>query len=315
MIKNIFASIGFLTILVLFYLLASGLGFISISGNTQVAALLSSGTATGKSTPNNVPQTVNQVPLPSTLDFAGEPVPLHQSDVEERLDRELMSITYKHASTALIMKLANRWLPTIEAELRKNNIPDDFKYLAIAESGLENAISSKEARGFWQFLAPTAKGYGLEVSDDVDERYHIEKSTQAACQYLRQAYNRYGNWTMAAAAYNMGMSGAATQMDNQRQNNYYELFLNPETYRYVFRILAYKQLLTQPQLYGFYLAPQDLYPPYGFTEVQVASIPDVATFAQQYGKTYQDIKILNPWMRNKYVRARPNKVYTVKLPN
>ena len=203
------------------------------------------------------PQQVEQAMLPASMHFAGDDVPLHDPDVKESLDRELTSITYRHSHTIRILKLANRWMPVIEPILQANGIPDDFKYLAVAESGLENAVSPAGARGFWQFMSATAKSYGLEISSDVDERYHVEKATKAACKYLLQAKQKFGTWTLAAASYNRGMQGINTQVGKQKTDNYYDLYLNSETARYIFRILAYKQLMSNPQLYGFYLHPQD----------------------------------------------------------
>lgn len=254
------------------------------------------------------------IPLPEKLSFAGEDVPLHYFDVSESLDRELHVNTFWHSQTVLLLKRAKRYFPIIEPILRKNSIPDDFKYLAVAESGLTQAVSPSKAVGFWQLLESTAKEYGLEVNQVVDERYHIEKSTEVACHYLRKAYEKYGTWTMAAASYNFGQNGIARQIDRQDSNSYYDMVLGEETERYVFRILALKVIFENPQKYGFYLKDSDLYSPLEYTEVSVdTSISNIASFARNYGTNYKMIKLLNPWLRENYLHATPNKTYQIKI--
>ena len=297
MLKSVLSTIAFLC-------LVSGIYIIFGSGTNSVSTM----------GPKPVQQSITQAYLPYTLDFAGEQVPMQQQDIKERLDRELTSITYRHSSTIRIMKLAHRWMPVIEEILRVNGVPDDFKYLAMAESGLENATSPKGAVGFWQFLSETGRNYGLEVSSDVDERRHVEKATLAACKYLKKEREKFGSWTMSAAAYNRGPSGMKTNITEQGSNNYYDLYLNTETYRYIFRILAYKVLMQNPEQYGFYFSSNDLYPPVPHRTIEVESISDIATFARQYGTNYKHIKLLNPWLRKKYLKAKKGKKYSIKIP-
>lgn len=253
--------------------------------------------------------------LPEEISFAGERVPLEINDVRERLDREIVINTYLHAGTILNIKRANRWLPSIEKILKENGIPEDFKYVAIIESGLENAISPRKAVGFWQFTEDAALQFGLEVSPQVDERYHAEKSTYAAIRYLKQAHARFGNWTIAAASYNMGMGGINNQMTRQRIRNYYDLHLNEETSRYIFRALAMKVILSEPRKYGFSIDRSDMYDPYNAVEVSVdSSIPDLPGFAFARGTNYKVLKILNPWLRDISLTNKARRQYVIKLP-
>ena len=268
-----------------------------------------------------IPDTVFQssyiipIPIPEKLTFAGEDVPLKYFDVRESLDRELQVNTFWHSQTVILLKKANRFFPIIEPILKKNGIPDDFKYLAVAESGLSQAVSPSKAVGFWQILEGTAKDYGLEVNNEVDERYHIEKSTEVACKYLLKSYQKYGNWTMAAASYNMGPNGINKQMDRQENDSYYDMVLGEETGRYVFRILAIKVIFENPERYGFFLDKRDLYPPYQFTEVKVdTAIASIAQFARQFDSNYKLIKMLNPWLRENYLTNKSRKTYSIKIP-
>lgn len=261
-----------------------------------------------------VNQSIVQVPLPNAMVFASELVPLHDRDVQERLDRELTSITHRHSHTIRILKLAQRYRGTIERILAEQGVPLDFFFLSVAESGLENVVSPAGARGFWQLMSSTAKEYGLEVGNDVDERYHVEKATIAACRYLKKAHQRFGTWTMAAASYNRGMSGISKQISKQMTDNYYDLYLNTETARYIYRILAYKQLMSYPEKYGFFFNRKDLYPNVATKTVMVTSISSIPTFAKGHGTTYKTIKQLNPWMREPYLSAKAGKSYSVVLP-
>ncbi|MEW5845216.1 MAG: lytic transglycosylase domain-containing protein [Bacteroidota bacterium] len=255
------------------------------------------------------------IPIPEKLSFAGEEVPLQYFDVRESLDRELHVNTFWHSQTVLLLKRANRFFPIIEPILKKYNIPDDFKYLAVAESGLTQAVSPSKAVGFWQILESTAKEYGLEVNQGVDERYHIEKSTEVACQYFKKAYEKYGTWTMAAASYNFGMNGITKQIDRQESNSYYDMVLGDETGRYVYRILALKVIFENPKQYGFFLDSSDLYPPLEFTEVKVDSaITSIANFAKQFDTNYKLIKLFNPWLRENYLSNKLGKSYLIKIP-
>jgi hypothetical protein len=254
------------------------------------------------------------VKLPSTLDFAGEPVPLHLPDVAERLDRELHINVYWHSSTIQILKLANRWLPLLEGLLATQGIPDDFKYLCVAESGLRNLVSPAGATGFWQFLNATAKQYGLEISAEVDERYDVGLSTLAACKFLADAHSRYGSWTMAGASYNAGTTGISTDMNNQSVTSYYDLLLNDETSRYIFRILAFKLILSDPDKYGFCFDEDDLYAPLETEKYVVKeSIPNLAAFALEHQTNLKTLKYYNPWLRSNTLTIK-GRAYELLLP-
>lgn len=253
--------------------------------------------------------------FPASIDFAGEQTPLNISDVKERFERELLVNANLDATTLLIIKRANRAFPIIEPILKKNNIPDDFKYLAVIESGLVNAVSPAGARGVWQFMPETAKEKGLEVNETVDERYHLEKSTEAACKYLLGAKNKFGNWTLAAASYNGGMTGVNKQIENQKVNSYYDLLLNDETSRYVFRILALKEIMKNPKLYGFDLHSSELYQYIPTRKIEVDStIIDLASFAIGQGINYKILKIHNPWLRDKKLLNLAKKKYVLEIP-
>lgn len=253
--------------------------------------------------------------FPASIDFAGENAPLFISDVKERFDRELLVNANLDASTLLIIKRANRAFPVIEPILKKNNIPDDFKYLAVIESGLVNAVSPAGARGVWQFMPETAKEKGLEVNEIVDERYHLEKSTEAACKYLLEAKNKFGNWTLAAAAYNGGTTGVNKQIEIQKVTSYYDLLLNDETSRYVFRILALKEIMKNPKLYGFELKDTELYKNIPTRKLEIdSSIVDLASFAINQGINYKILKIHNPWLRDKKLLNLNRKRYILEIP-
>ena len=260
-------------------------------------------------------QNVRPPELPAALEFAGERVPLENFDVRESLERELTVNMFWHSQTLHIIKLANRFFPTIEAILKLNNIPDDFKYLCAAESGLQQVVSPARAVGFWQILPVTGKELGLEINAQVDERYHVEKSTLAACNFLHKAYKLFGSWSMAAAAYNMGSSGLTQQVLKQKSVSYYDLRLSEETSRYLFRILALKLVISEPQKYGFNVRSRDMYPPYRYKEVIVTTaIPSWADFALQYGTNYKILKILNPWLRDAELHNKAGKTYYIKVP-
>lgn len=255
------------------------------------------------------------VALPLEIDFAGEKAPLHIADVRERLDREMVINTNLHSTTTLIIKRANRAFPIIEPILKKYGVPDDFKYLAVIESGLANVVSPAGARGVWQFMPQTAKEQGMEVNDFVDERYHLEKSTEAACRYLIEAKNKFGNWTLAAAAYNGGMGGVNKQISNQQVSDYYDLLLTEETSRYVFRILALKEIMQSPAKYGFDIPIEQLYHPIEVKKIKVDStITDLAVFAKNQGVNYKILKIHNPWLRDKKLENKTKRMYTIEIP-
>ncbi|MFO0359358.1 MAG: lytic transglycosylase domain-containing protein [Flavobacteriales bacterium] len=256
------------------------------------------------------------LPLPESADFCAESAPLQMWDVAEKLDRELLVNSYWHSNTLLAIKRSARWFPLIEKVLKEEGVPDDFKYLALVESNFTNATSPAGAVGYWQFLAETATEFGLEVNDEVDERYHVEKSTRAACKYFKQAYNKLGSWSLAAASYNMGMLGVQKQMDRQKQNNYYELLLNEETSRYVFRILSMKEIVNNTDKYGFVIRPSDIYAPIDSKEVTITgAVEDFAIWCQEYGVSYKDFKLLNPWLRQAYLKNKSGKTYVVKIPD
>jgi membrane-bound lytic murein transglycosylase D len=264
---------------------------------------------------SNVSHTVNPVELPKELNFAGEKVPLENFDVYESLDREMLVNTYYQSQTIMYIKRANRYLPVIEPILKKYGIPSDFKYLAIAESGMTNDPSPAGASGFWQFMKLTAKEYGLEVTDEVDERYNLEKSTEAACMFLRESYNVYHNWTLVAASYNTGRKNINKQIIRQKATNYYDLLLWQETSRYVFRILAIKLILSDPIKYGFNIPQSDMYPIVPCTEVKIDSgIRNIAEFAQRYSTNYKMIKLMNPWLRDNILTNKLKKAYLIKIP-
>ena len=253
--------------------------------------------------------------LPETLSFAGEPVPLHLADVRERLDKELHINTYWHNNTIFLMKRANRWLPQMEEILKKHGIPEDFKYLPLIESGLMNDISPKDAVGFWQILKSAGKENGLEITREVDERYDPLKATEAACKYLNKAYKKFGNWTVVAASYNRGMGGMERALENQKVNSYYDLFLNDETSRYVFRILACKEIIENPSRYGFKVSPRHLYETEKLLYVEVKeTIPDLIAFAKKHNTNYKLLKRHNPWLRDDRLTVKKGNVYTIAIP-
>jgi len=258
---------------------------------------------------------VSGVEIPSWVTFAGEPVPIDLFDVMESLDRELLSNTYFHSQTIRLIKMAHRYFPQIEPVLKKNLVPDDFKYLAVAESGLMQAVSPAKAVGFWQLLKGTAQEYGLEVNSEVDERYHIARSTEAACQYLIQSFKKYGNWTMTAASYNAGRRGMDTQIERQKKSNYYDLLLNEETARYLYRVVAFKLIFENPEAYGFSLSEKDLYHEIPAYTIKVdSSVADFADFANEFGTNYKILKNLNPWLRDNKLNNPSRKSYEIILP-
>jgi hypothetical protein len=247
--------------------------------------------------------------------FCNERVPLENSDIWERYDKELLKNAYWQSSTLLLQKRASKYFPIIEEILAKNNVPDDFKYLALIESGLENVTSPAGAKGFWQILKTTGKEFGLEINNEVDERYHLEKSTQIACDFLNKSYDKFGSWTMAAASYNMGRAGLARQVNRQKENSYYDLILNQETSRYLFRIIAVKQIIENPTKYGFNLIENDYYSHIPVNEIEVdTTISNLADFANLYQINYKILKLHNPWLRQAYLPNKSRKKYTIKIP-
>ena len=249
------------------------------------------------------------------MNFSGEEVPTFMADVQERLDKEMITNMNYHTNTTLVIKRANKVFPIIEPILAKYGVPDDFKYLAVIESSLVNAVSPAGARGVWQFMPATAKEKGMEVSDEVDERYHLEKSTEAACKYLLVAKEKFGSWTLAAASYNGGMNGISKKMEEQQVDNYYDLLLTEETSRYVFRILALKEIMKNSDKYGFRIPNEALYYNIPTKKIVIdSSITDLAKFAKTQGVNYKILKIHNPWLRDKKLTNTSGKKYEIEIP-
>lgn len=259
---------------------------------------------------------IKALKIPSDLTFAGEKVPTELYDIKERMDRELLVNTYWQSNGLLLIKKAHKYFPLIEPMLKKYGIPDDFKYLAVAESGLENNSSPAGAAGFWQFLKSSAKEYGLEVNQNVDERYNLEKATRIAAEYLKKSKERFGTWTLAAAAYNAGNARIARNLKRQQVDNYYDLLLNNETARYVFRIVALKEVLSYPKKYGFEFDEDDLYklPNTQIVEVDTV-ITNIASFAKAYNTNYKELKLHNAWLRENKLNNKSRKLYQIKIPN
>ena len=263
----------------------------------------------------NIKYGIFAIVQPENLNFAGEEIPIYSPDIWERIDKELLKNTYWQSNTMLYFKKANKYFPIIEPILKQYNIPDDFKYLAVIESGLDNVVSPSGAAGFWQIMKGTAREYGLEVNKDIDERYNLEKSTVVACKYLQDSYKKFGNWTMAAASYNMGKSGVKRRMLEQKSNNYYNLYLNSETARYVFRVIAVKEIMQNPKNYGFMFRKKDLYKMPNFQTVEVDStISSLSAFAGSYNINFKLLKQFNPWLRTTKLPDESRKKYILKIP-
>ncbi|HMT51734.1 MAG TPA: lytic transglycosylase domain-containing protein [Saprospiraceae bacterium] len=262
-----------------------------------------------------LPQQIKSVNLNKPFDFAGEPMPVNE-DTRERLDRELSVNAYWQSTTLLHLKLANKYLPVVERILAENGIPDDFKYLAIAESGLRNVTSSASAKGYWQFMKPAATEMGLEISEDVDERLHIEKSSKAACNYIKQLHRRFGNWTNVAGAYNVGPTAFARTLEEQKESNYYDVNINDETSRYLFRIIAIKEIVKNPHDFGYFVDDTEKYNlNSNLKTISITtSIPSLADFAHQQGITYRILKFYNPWLINNKLTVGQGKEYLIKVP-
>lgn len=253
--------------------------------------------------------------LPDMLVFLGERVPLEDPDVRERLDREIHVNTFFHSSTIFLLKRANRWLPQIRTILDSYQLPQDLEYLAVIESGLQNVISPSNAVGFWQFLKPTGKEFGLEISREVDQRYDPILSTHAAARYLQEAWNKFGNWTNAAASYNIGMNGLRKELDEQQVSSYYDLNTNDETARYLFRAMALKIILTNPEKFGYNIPAEHLYEPEQTQDIEVnATIRDLSAWARQQGYNYKQLVRYNPWLRENKLTVSGANSYIIKLP-
>lgn len=265
---------------------------------------------------NHVSHFTASPPVPQQVTFAGQPIAMDRYDYRERMDRELMSFTYMHSSTLLSLKRANRYFPVIEPILKANGIPDDFKYLAVIESGLNHlAKSPAGAAGMWQFMQATGREYGLEVNANIDERYHLEKATRAACAYLKKSYEKYGNWLSVAAAYNAGQARISSQLEKQMADHAADLWLVEETSRYMFRLLAAKEVLSHPQRYGFMVRKEQLYPPLAYTtDTLTVGIANLAQYAQSRGITYAQLKDFNPWLRATSLMNKSRRTYVLKIP-
>ena len=253
--------------------------------------------------------------VPQHMTFAGEKVPLERWDIQDQFERELLYNYYNQYSTLYILKLSTRYFPMIEQRLKANGVPDDFKYLCVAESALRHQTSPAGAVGFWQFLKGTAPSFGLEVSNEVDERYHVQKSTDAACKYLKDAYAKFGSWTAAAASYNCGMGGYNKFSTYQQTSDYYNLMLPEETMRYVFRIITFKYLMSKADEIGYIVSAKDAYKPIATRTITVdATIPDLAQFAIDNGTNYRMLKLANPWLREHSLAVKPGKTYEIEIP-
>src|SRR5665647_2908214 len=252
-------------------------------------------------------------PIPSSTEFAGKTIQLDRYDMRERFDREQIVIAYNHSVSFLQIKRANRYFPIIESILKQYGIPDDFKYLAVIESNLDpRAQSGAQAAGLWQFMPKTAEQFGLEVNDEVDERYHIEKETEAACKYFKSAYNKFNNWVTVAASYNAGMGRISDEFTKQQANESFDILLSSETSRYIFRILAMKQFLENPKGFGYQLRRDDFYQTINTKNVVLKdSVSDWTTWAAQYGISYSQLKDFNIWLRDRKLTNSKGKEYII----
>ncbi len=263
-----------------------------------------------------LPQMIKSPSINRPFDFAGEQIPLDNPDVRDRLDRELVMNTYLHGSTLLNLKLAARYYPMIEPILKMEGIPDDFKYLVPVESNFTNATSPAGAKGFWQFMTPTARELGLQINEKVDERYNVEKSTRAACSHIKSLYRTFDNWTLVAAAYNGGAGRILKEMKAQKVNNFYDIYLNAETSKYIFRILAIKEVMSDPATFGYEIDRGNLYQPltYSKTIIIDTAITDLTQFALDHGTTYKMLRYLNPWIIDRDLPATKGRSYKILLP-
>lgn len=264
------------------------------------------------------PQRVSSVPIPATVTFAGEPVPLERADVREALDYELVVNTFRHSRTLLLIKNIERWRPMVTSILKESGVPEDFLYLAVVESEFDNnALSFAGAMGMWQFMESTARDYNLKVNRDVDMRRDPKLATMAAAEFLKWAHGHLGNWTLTAAAYNRGVRGITNVMGEQQVDNFYDMHLNSETSRYLFRIIALKLILEDPEAYGYFISEDEKYVPYRFTTIPVVEDTDLIEFAQQYNTTYKELRLLNPWFNNSSsykLNVARNDTFEIRIP-
>ena len=258
---------------------------------------------------------IKALKLPANLNLAGERVPVEIPDVRERMERELLVNTYWQSNGLLLLKRANKYFPILEPLLKQHGLPDDFKFLALAESGFTDETSTVGAAGMWHFMKKTGKEFGLEINKNVDERYNIEKSTKVASEYLKSSYERFHSWTLAAAAYNAGNHGIARRLEAQEVTNYYDAKLADETERYIFRILALKEIINNPEKYGFVFEKSDLYTSPKTKTIKIDSaITNITAFAKKYGMNYKEFKIHNPWLREHHLNNKSRKTYEIKIP-
>lgn len=263
-----------------------------------------------------IPNRIELPPIPDRLNFAGERVPMENFEVKERIEREFLVNAYWYSATILGLQRANRWFPVIEPILKKYKIPGDFKFIPLIESNLTNAVSPAGAVGYWQITEDIAKKYGLEVNDEVDERYNVEKSTEAACKYFLDAYSKFKSWTLAAASFNMGINGTVNQLERQKAKDYYNLVLSDETSRYVPRLVAVKEIFLHPEKYGYYLKPSELYQPLKVHFIMIDSpVENWADFAAERGINYKILKYFNPWLRDISLTNKKKKIYEIKMPD
>lgn len=299
-LKNILAGIGLICISVLFIF---AMQKAPSDGNL------------GKEQPILNDYNVYALEMPEDLNFAGEAVPVENPDIYERMDRELLVNTYWQSNGLLMFKRAQKYFPIIEPILEKNGVPSDFKYLAVIESGLTNAVSPAGARGFWQIMKTTGRENGLEVNSNVDERYNLELATEVACNYLKKAKEKLGSWTLAAAAYNAGNAGISKRLNEQHVDNYYDLLLGEETGRYMFRIVALKEILNNPTKYGFNFNKDHLYKPIPTYKIEVdTAVTDFTQFAERFRINYKVLKLHNPWLREKHLNNKSRKMYQIEIP-
>ena len=257
----------------------------------------------------------NDIEFADDISFAGERVPLEMFNIRERYERELLSTCYFHSNTMLLVKRSKRWFPVIEPILKKYGVPDDFKYLCVTESTLTNAVSPAGAVGFWQFLERTGKEYGLTINKDIDMRYNVELETEAACRYFLKSYEIYHNWTLVAASFNAGTRRLNKFLREQKVNSYYDLLMADETERYVFRILAFKTILENPERYGIYVSKSLEYKPFRYKTVVVKkNVDSWADFAKEHDITYKLLKTFNPWLRSNSLKVKRGEVYEIKIP-
>lgn len=284
--------------------------------NTLLLVIATASCSAVAQSPAQIPAQIVNPEIPSEVMFAGKAVSLDRPDMWERYDRELTSMAYTHGNTLLTIKRANRYFPRIMPILKANGVPEDIAYLACIESYLNpRAYSPAKAAGFWQFIPSAGKEYGLEINDYVDERYNLEKATAAACRYLKSSYKRFGNWESAAASYNTGVARVSRELDAQQAFSAYDLYLVEETSRYMFRLLAMKEIMENPSKYGIHLNASQLYQPLEYKTVIVDyPVEDWPTWAEEQGINYLILRDNNPWIRAKSLPNSSGKSYKILIP-